>query len=655
MLLFYTLSFHDFFIDFPSKMTETNSKCELCSKLLPVEEYQKIKTSQKRSKNRLRPVTANTLATRLICDSCKSGNKNIGCELCGKILEEKKSCGDCQRVWYCSNECQIKDLPLHQLICAKNTQISSFLKKERLMKLLDKIKNDLKQASTDLAYQNSRRIHGNCKRCGNCKDESIELENKKKELKLLIDEKKRELNRIRIYIENKELKKPTPVVEEELPKPVVKEELPKPVVEEELPKPVVKRTGTSYCDFCWKKLVDPENSGGCEECWKVKYCSGKCQLDDWPLHKLLCKSIHKSVVEQIGIQLQLWLIEKEDLPPMLDPEFIEKEEPPVKLVFGEKTIVSDKKDSKNREKTICELMAEFEKQKCTIEKFIDKTKKVRRHATSFVQYYDIQMYVFKSRLLGAITNVYKTPLEPKLTSEELENIYERKQKICENLQEINPVVKLHEICICGKTNTMMCVKCKLKRYCCPDCQVCDWPSHKRVCRKGSKILLKNVCGSRFIWKRMIQHDSSLLLNWWNKDKCDNSDIPKNANWQRNYDVISELAWLLKFTNEILCVYYDPENVYHDKILGQKVVQRYVFFNTGHYLRLPTLADDEYYVNICCFPIGASLIIKEKLFKQDTWSFGSCLLSYDRIKQCLAEGQKYSNWLCSFDRQIVFPI
>jgi hypothetical protein len=79
---------------------------------------------------------------------------------------------------------------------------------------------------------------------------------------------------------------------------------------------------------------------------------------------------------------------------------------------------------------------------------------------------------------------------------------------------------IRDICsVCGNTNKKLkyCGRCHNKKYCSPECQKKDWPSHKLVCKKNfiDKITTKERC---FICNELMEDEDRVILSYIDESK-----------------------------------------------------------------------------------------------------------------------------------------
>ena len=63
---------------------------------------------------------------------------------------------------------------------------------------------------------------------------------------------------------------------------------------------------------------------------------------------------------------------------------------------------------------------------------------------------------------------------------------------------------------CAKPTTSCCGKCKIARFCSRECQITEWPKHKKLCRDAAKLLSLSC-----LPRHPYVHQQGHYLNWRN--------------------------------------------------------------------------------------------------------------------------------------------
>ena len=63
------------------------------------------------------PLTCSNECTKNLANMCKKTDKTRICTSCGDILIKSKICSGCKMAFYCNQECQRNDWPIHKKLC----------------------------------------------------------------------------------------------------------------------------------------------------------------------------------------------------------------------------------------------------------------------------------------------------------------------------------------------------------------------------------------------------------------------------------------------------------------------------------------------------------------------------------------------------------
>ncbi|XP_061169952.1 uncharacterized protein LOC133179178 [Saccostrea echinata] len=215
------------------------------------------------------------------------------------------------------------------------------------------------------------------------------------------------------------------------------------------------------CTSCKKRS---EQLKRCTGCLQVSYCSRECQRQHWTQkHKDECVKIHVRA-ERDGLQG----VEKGDQKDVFNKESTVDEEDH-KLSSQILSCTSCKKPSEQLQRCTRCLKVSYCSRKCQSQDWTQKHKDecVKIHV--------------RAEERDGLQGVEKG---------DQKDVFNKESTVDEEDNDHKP---LNVCTVCRKTGTIkVCQRCKLQKYCSPECQKADWKTHKSICTVEGKP----TCGNK---------------------------------------------------------------------------------------------------------------------------------------------------------------